>query len=198
MCSRGLAPKIKCVISNKKNAPGLEIARQFNIPSYVIEHQNFANREEFDQNVAKIIDSVSPQYIILAGFMRILSTWFVNHYKNRLINIHPSLLPAFIGANAIDQAFMAKVKIAGVTIHFVTEKLDSGPIIAQAITGILNTDTLETLSTKIHQLEHILYPFIIEKLLNNEINIDHNDMVVSMQTAKDSSQLGIHAKNIFY
>jgi phosphoribosylglycinamide formyltransferase-1 len=192
-----LVKQIKCVISNNGDAPGLEIAKKYNIPSYVVEHKQYPTREEFDKQMAQIIDGYNPGYVILAGFMRILSSWFVAHYQMRLVNIHPSLLPSFIGVNAIDHAFAAKVKVSGITIHFVTDKLDHGPIIAQGVVSGISS-TLEELANKIHALEHAVYPFIISKLLSNKVTVTENGVVLVEKEDVDLKQLGNFSNNVFY
>jgi phosphoribosylglycinamide formyltransferase 1 len=198
MCKAGLAHHIKCVISNKADAPGLNIAKEFGIDCHVIEHKQFASREEFDRQLAHIIDRFEPQYIILAGFMRILSPWFVSHYSRRLINIHPSLLPAFIGFNAIEQAFAAQVKITGATIHFVTEELDHGPIIAQGIVSAVGCHNVEELANRIHNLEHILYPFIIHKLITHKVVVSNNDSIIVEKENIDTKFLNEFSNHVFY
>ncbi len=198
MCNNpDLVKHIKCVISNNPNAPGLEIAKNFGIPSHIVEHKQYPTREEFDKQMAQIIDEHNPAYVILAGFMRILSPWFVDHYYMRLVNIHPSLLPSFIGVNAINQAFAAKVKVSGVTIHFVTDKLDHGPIIAQGVVSCVSS-TLEELEDKIHVLEHVAYPFIISKLLSGKVTVIDNDVVLVEKENGDLKQLRNFSNSVFY
>jgi phosphoribosylglycinamide formyltransferase-1 len=198
ICNAGLAHNVKCVISNKAAAPGLEIAKNHNIPSYIVDHKQYTSREEFDKQLADIIDRFNPQYIILAGFMRILSSWFVSHYPNRLINIHPSILPAFTGANAISEAFNAGVKVSGVTIHFVTDKLDHGPIIAQGIVEVPVEASVDDLTNKIHSIEHIIYPFVIKKLINGKVNVSDDGYVTVEKTENDSKLLGDFSNKVFY
>ncbi len=193
-----LIEQIKCVISNNQDAPGLEIAKKFNIPSHTVNHKQYKTREDFDKQLAQIIDSYDPSYVILAGFMRILSSWFVSHYKMRLVNIHPSILPAFIGTDAINQAFAAKVKVSGITIHFVTDKLDHGPIIAQGIVSAAEYSNLEEFADKIHRLEHIVYPFIVGKLLANKVIVSDNEAVIVEKDESDLQILGEFKNNIFY
>lgn len=198
MCKAGLTSQIKCVISNKVDAKGLDIAHEFNIPSVVIDHNEFETREEFDRHLALEIDKYNPKYIILAGFMRILSSWFVKHYTMQLVNIHPSILPAFIGSKAIADAFNAQVKISGATIHFVTDQLDHGPIIAQGVISATKCNTIEELANKIHRLEHVLYPFIIHKLINNKVRFHTNSSVIVEKEAPDTQVLGEFISHIFY
>ncbi len=159
--------QIALVISNKENALGLEFARQNNIKTAVINHKNFNNREEFDRAMAKIIDENNCQVICLAGFMRLLSGWFVSKYQNRMINIHPSLLPDFKGSKSVADAINAGVKQSGCTVHFVTEEMDCGEIIKQSPVDVLKDDTIETLAARILKQEHIIYPESLAIICNN-------------------------------
>ena len=198
ICKNGLASQIKCVISNKADALGLNIAKEYNIPTEIIDHKLYKDRTEFDQALANIIDKCNPKLVVLAGFMRILSSYFVKHYLNRLINIHPSLLPAFIGINAQEQAIAEKVKASGVTVHFVTEQLDHGPIIAQGVVKVLSGETPHNLSQRILEIEHIIYPFAISKILNNHTKIIDQKYVEVMYDENDTSILGKYQSQIYY
>jgi phosphoribosylglycinamide formyltransferase-1 len=150
--------EVVLVLSNKEDAPGLEFARQNNIPTATINHKNFANREDFDRHLSKTIENSSAKLICLAGFMRLLSGWFVNQWFDKIINIHPSLLPEFKGADAVGDAIKAGAKISGCTVHFVREEMDSGPIILQREVSVSSLDTKETLAAKILKEEHVIYP----------------------------------------
>ena len=154
--------EISLVIANqdnaKTNASGLEFAQQNGIKTAFINHKNFASRQDFDLEMAKIIDANNCQIICLAGFMKILSPWFVNKYQGRIINIHPSLLPSFKGSKPVFDALNYGVKIAGCTTHFVTKEIDSGEIIQQAAVEVLADDNLDILSARILKQEHIIYP----------------------------------------
>lgn len=198
ICKNSLAPQIKCVISNKADALGINIAKEYNIPTEVINHKPYKDRTEFDQALAKTIDKYNPKLIVLAGFMRILSPYFVNHYLNRLVNIHPSLLPAFVGINAQEQAISEKVKVSGVTVHYVTEQLDHGPIIAQGVVKVLSNDTSDSLSQRILEIEHIIYPFAISKILNNQTKIIDQKYVEVIYDENDRRILGKHQSQIYY
>ncbi len=164
--------EIALIISNKENAAGLEFARKNGIKNVVINHKDFDSRENFDRKMAEIIDENNCQIVCLAGFMRLLSGWFVNKYQGRMINIHPSLLPAFKGEKAVFDALNYGVKIAGCTAHFVTEEMDAGPIIKQAAVEVIEGDTVETLAARILKQEHIIYPeslaIICNKFLSNK------------------------------
>lgn len=150
--------KICLVISNKQDAFGLQRAEKEKIKNLFIDSKAFKTRAEFEQKVNEHLQAHNIQIICLAGFMRLLSDFFINTWAGKIINIHPSLLPAFKGVDAIKQAFDYKVKITGVTVHVVTKEMDSGPIIMQQAVKINKTDTLQTLEEKIHQTEHKLYP----------------------------------------
>ena len=154
--------EIKAVISNKATAKGLERAKQAGITTHIIAHQDYPDRESYDRELSKVIDSHSAQLVVLAGFMRILSHWFVAEYEGRLINIHPSLLPKFKGLNTHQQALDANEVIHGATVHFVTPELDGGPLILQAKVTIEATDTAESLAQRVLVKEHIIYPKAIK------------------------------------
>jgi phosphoribosylglycinamide formyltransferase-1 len=161
--------QVKAVISNKADAKGLKFAKEHGIASAVIDHKAFADqhqpREAFDAALMKEIDQHQPHLLVLAGFMRILTPGFVAHYQGRLINIHPSLLPAFTGLNTHARAIEAGCKFAGATVHLVTAELDHGPILAQAIVPVLPDDTPDTLAARVLTQEHLIYPKAIADLL---------------------------------
>jgi len=165
--AENLAITVSAVISNRPNAPGLEFAKQANIPTAVINHQEFESRETFDQALATEIDTYSPNLIVLAGFMRILTTEFVEHFANRLVNIHPALLPKFKGLNTHQRAIDAGETEHGASVHIVTPELDDGPVVMQARVPVLANDTEETLAARVLEQEHKLYPAAINQLLNN-------------------------------
>ncbi len=156
--------EIALVISNKKDAKGLEFAASQGIPTKFIDHKNFASRAEFDAKVSEEIEKSGCEIICLAGFMRLLSQEFTQKWHNRAINIHPSLLPDFKGADAVGDALKAGAKISGCTVHFVSFEMDSGPIIEQAKVEILSSDTKETLAARILIEEHKIYPKALEKV----------------------------------
>lgn len=162
-----LNARVVAVISNKSQAPGLSYARDLGIATEVISHRGFDSREQFDKVLAQRIDDYQPDYVILAGFMRILSAGFVNHYANRLINIHPSLLPKFKGLDTHQRALDAGEKEHGASVHFVTPELDDGPVILQARVPVEADDTAETLAARVLKQEHKLYPAAIRQLLEN-------------------------------
>ena len=163
---------IELVISNKKDAKGLEFASKSGIKNIVINHKNYPSREEFDQEIAKKIEENNCEIICLAGFMRILSSWFIEKFSGKIINIHPSLLPSFKGAKAISDALKYGVKISGCTTHIVTSEMDSGPIILQESVKICENDNESSLAARILEKEHLIYPKTLEifakKLLKNK------------------------------
>lgn len=160
-----LHAEIAAVISNRPDAAGLTTAAQAGISTEMINHRDFDSRDAFDQQLAQRIDHYAPDFVILAGFMRILTAEFVNHYQGRLINIHPSLLPKFKGLNTHQRAIDAKETEHGASVHFVTTELDDGPVILQARVPVLADDTVETLSQRVLKQEHKLFPDAIRVLI---------------------------------
>lgn len=156
--------EISLVISNKKDAKGLEIAQNHGIKTAFIDHKNFADRQSFDDALNHEIAQNNCEIVCLAGFMRLLTSNFTKKWQGRALNIHPSLLPEFKGADAVGDAIKAKAAISGCTVHFVEEEMDSGQIIAKAKVEIAPNDTKETLAAKILQHEHRIYPIALEKL----------------------------------
>jgi len=161
--------RVVAVISNRADAAGLAIAAAHGVPATVIEHQRFASREAFDANLATVIDAQEPDAVILAGFMRVLGSAFVARYAGRLINIHPSLLPAFPGLATHRQALAAGVRVHGATVHFVSNAVDGGAIIAQAAVAVRPEDTEETLAARVLQREHVLLPRCLRWLCEGRI-----------------------------
>ena len=160
-----LGAKVAAVISNQAQAKGLGFAASQGIPTRMLNHKAFANREDFDAALAACIDEFSPSLVVLAGFMRILTPDFIHHFSGRLINIHPSLLPAFPGLHTHDRAIAAGCKFAGATVHQVTAELDHGPILAQAAVPVLPTDDAQALSARVLTQEHVIYPQAIKRYL---------------------------------
>ena len=158
-CARESWPaRIAAVISNRADASGLAFARQQGIATAVVDHKAFALRADFDAALADTIDGFAPDVIALAGFMRILNAGFVDHFAGRMVNVHPSLLPAFPGLHTHERAIEAGCKLAGATVHFVTAALDHGPIIAQAAVPVLADDTPDLLAARVLAREHVIYP----------------------------------------
>lgn len=162
---RKLEARVAAVISNQAAAAGLAHAREQGIPTEVVEHRGFASREAFDAALAAAIDRHQPALVALAGFMRILTPGFVAHYAGRLVNIHPSLLPAFAGLNTHQRALDAGCRFAGATVHRVTPELDHGPILAQAVVPVLPEDTADALAARVLTQEHLIYPRAVAELL---------------------------------
>jgi len=174
---------IKAVISNKADAFGLKRAEQAGIPTHHLNHKEFESRESFDAALQTCIDQHQPQLVVLAGFMRILSEGFTRHYQGRMFNIHPSLLPKYKGLNTHQRAIDAGEKFHGVSVHFVSAELDAGAVIVQAKTPIETDETVDTLSQKVHKLEHIIYPLAVKwfsearlKELNNKAILDETPL----------------------
>ncbi|AGX86187.1 phosphoribosylglycinamide formyltransferase [Candidatus Symbiobacter mobilis] len=167
--------RIALVLSNRPDAKGLDFAREHGIPTDVIDHRAFPSREAFDavlaQRIAPFDADGHRALVVLAGFMRILSAWFVDRFAQRLLNIHPSLLPAFPGLHTHQRAIEAGCKFAGATVHLVTAELDHGPILEQAVVPILSGDTAETLAARVLSQEHLIYPRAIVRLLQSLGNL---------------------------
>jgi len=153
--------EIACVVSNVASAAGLEIAKKAGVAAVAIPHKDYADRESFDRAVSAALEKHGVGLVALAGFMRIQSPWFPQHWAGRIINIHPSLLPAFKGLHVQQQAIDAGARVSGCTVHFVTAELDSGPIISQAAVPVLAGDTADTLAARILRQEHRLYPLVV-------------------------------------
>ena len=153
---------IASVISNNADAYGLQRATRAGIPTLVIDHRDFADRKEFDLALQEAIDAINPNLLVLAGFMRILGADFVSHFSDRILNIHPSLLPKFQGTRTHERALEAGEKEHGASVHFVTEDLDGGPVIAQERIKVRADDTADSLQRRVLQKEHLLYPKVVK------------------------------------
>ena len=162
-----LGARVAAVISNRPAAAGLQLAQSLGVAASVLDHQGFASREAFDAALMQQIDRHQPRLVVLAGFMRILTPAFVQHYAGRLVNIHPSLLPAFPGLNTHQRALDAGCIEAGCTVHQVTVELDHGPILGQAVVPVLPGDSAESLAARVQMQEHLLYPRAIRDWLQN-------------------------------
>lgn len=164
-----LGARVAAVVSNRANAKGLDFAREQGIATAVLDHKGFDSREAFDAELVRVIDGFDPQgrpaLVVLAGFMRILTPGFVAHYDGRLVNIHPSLLPAFPGLHTHQRAIEAGCRFAGATVHRVTAELDHGEFLDQAVVPVLPDDTPEALAARVLTQEHIIYPRAVERLL---------------------------------
>jgi phosphoribosylglycinamide formyltransferase-1 len=160
-----LNARVAAVVSNRADAAGLDLAKSHGIPTAVLDHKAYASRDEFDAALMAEVDRFAPDLVVLAGFMRILTPGFVAHYGGRLLNIHPSLLPAFPGLNTHQRAIDAGCRFAGATVHQVTAQLDHGGILAQAVVPVLASDTAETLAARVLTQEHLIYPRAVAELI---------------------------------
>jgi phosphoribosylglycinamide formyltransferase-1 len=154
--------RIAAVVSNRADAGGLAYAAEQGIPTVFLSHKDFANREAYDAELMKRIDAFAPDLVVLAGFMRILTPAFTNHYARRMFNIHPSILPSFKGLHTHEQALKAGVKVHGATVHGVTAELDHGPIVMQSCVPVLADDDADRLAARVLKTEHIIYPQVVE------------------------------------
>ena len=174
---------ICCVVSNKTDAFGLKRAAKAGIPCVALDESLFDSKLSFDQEIKKVIDNYQPEVIILAGYMRILSADFVSKYFGKILNIHPSLLPKFPGLNTHQRAIDAFEKQHGASVHFVTEEIDGGPVIAQEFVNIDSTDNAQTLAKKVLDKEHVLYPKTIHWYTQNRLKlIDKNTATLDNKT----------------
>jgi phosphoribosylglycinamide formyltransferase-1 len=180
---------IVAVISNKADAGGLEIAKSRGIATAVVSHREHADRAAFDMALAQVIDSFQADIVVLAGFMRILTTPFVERYHGRLINIHPSLLPSYTGVDTHERALRDGIKIHGCTVHFVTPTLDGGPIIIQAAVPVLRNDTADSLSARVLHEEHRIYPQALLWLCQEQVWLDNAGHVASNRLEQPGTAL---------
>ena len=164
--------RVAAVISNKADAKGLEFATSHGIATAVVPNKDYPTREAFDAALQEVIDSFQPDLVVLAGFMRILTPGFVEHYAGRMLNIHPSLLPLFPGLHTHEAALASGLAQHGATVHFVTAELDHGPMVDQVAVPILPGDTAETLSARVLQQEHILYPRAIRWFIEDRLTVE--------------------------
>ncbi|QBP78171.1 phosphoribosylglycinamide formyltransferase [Herbaspirillum huttiense] len=164
--------RIAAVISNRADASGLEFAASHGIATAVVANRDYPTRDQFDAALREQIDAFAPDLVVLAGFMRILTAPFVNHYQGRMLNIHPSLLPSFPGLATHRQALAAGVKLHGATVHFVTPDLDHGPIVAQAAVPVLEEDSEETLAERVLEQEHVIYPRAVRWFVQGRLALD--------------------------
>lgn len=165
------------VISNNPEARGLDTARAHGIPTEVVNHRDYADREAFDAALAGSIDRYAPDLVVLAGFMRVLTPGFVRHYADRMINVHPALLPAFPGLHTHRRALAAGVKLHGCTVHYVTPEVDVGPIIIQAAVQVLPEDSEQTLAARVLEQEHRIFPQAVRWIAEGRVSIGETGMV---------------------
>ena len=166
-----LNARVAVVVSDNPGAYALVRALRAKVPPVILDPRAYPSRERMDREFARIVDRFQSRLIVLAGFIRILSPWFVRRYPNRILNIHPALLPSFPGAHAVRDALRHGVKVTGVTVHFVNEKVDSGPIIAQEAVEIRPMDSEGTLLERLHRVEHRMYPRIIQQVLAGKVRV---------------------------
>jgi phosphoribosylglycinamide formyltransferase-1 len=177
---------IACVISNKLDAYGLVRAQNAGIPTATLDHKEFDTRESFDEALQALIDQYAPDILVLAGFMRILTPGFVQHYQGKMLNIHPSLLPKYKGLHTHKRALEAGDTLHGCTVHLVTEELDGGPLVVQASVPVMPNDTEESLQQRVHQQEHVAYPLAVELLCADRIKLTTQGVIFDGEPLQSS------------
>ena len=176
--------EIAAVISHKANSAGTVWAAEQGVPTAELLHKDYPVREEYDRHLKELVQSYQPDYVLLAGFMRILTPIFVDAFIGKLVNIHPSLLPSFTGLDTHDRAIAEGVKIHGCTVHFVTPELDEGPIIAQAIVPVLVSDDADALAARVLSMEHQVFPAVVDYLARDLLQVNDEKKVVYKETVK--------------
>ncbi|RXF02555.1 phosphoribosylglycinamide formyltransferase [Pseudoalteromonas sp. PS5] len=174
--------EIAAVVSNKASAYGLIRAQQAGITTEVLDHKQFASREDYDVALGQLIERFTPDLVVLAGFMRILTPYLVQKFKGKMLNIHPSLLPKYQGLNTHQRAIDANDAEHGASVHFVTEELDGGPVVCQAKVAILPSDTAESLAQRVHKQEHILYPLVVKWFSEQRLTMEAEYAVFDNKT----------------
>ena len=178
---KGSPATIRAVISNRADAYGLQRATDAGIDTRVLDHKAFEGREAFDAALIEVIDTFKPQLVILAGFMRILSADFVRHYSGRLLNIHPSLLPKYKGLHTHQRALEAGDREHGCSVHFVTEELDGGPLVVQAVIPVESEDTPSSLAQRVHTQEHLIYPLAVRWFAEGRLSLNEQGALLDGQ-----------------
>ena len=181
--------RIRAVISNRADAYGLQRAKDAGIDTCVLDHKAFEGREAFDAALIEIIDTFNPQLVVLAGFMRILSADFVRHYQGRLLNIHPSLLPKYKGLHTHQRALEAGDREHGCSVHFVTEELDGGPLVVQAVIPVESDDSPHSLAQRVHAQEHRIYPLAVRWFAEGRLSLDEQGALLDGQLLAASGHL---------
>ncbi|MBY8929746.1 MULTISPECIES: phosphoribosylglycinamide formyltransferase [unclassified Pseudomonas] len=181
--------RIAAVISNRSDAYGLQRARDAGIQTRSLDHKAFEGREAFDQALIELIDAFEPKLVVLAGFMRILSADFVRHYEGRLLNIHPSLLPKYKGMHTHQRALDAGDSEHGCTVHFVTEELDGGPLVVQAVVPVESGDSAQTLAQRVHTQEHRIYPLAVRWFVEGRLILGEQGALLDGQLLAASGHL---------
>ena len=180
---------LRAVISNRADAYGLQRAKDAGIATRVLDHKAFEGREAFDAALIEVIDTFKPQLVILAGFMRILSADFVRHYQGRLLNIHPSLLPKYKGLHTHQRALDAGDREHGCSVHFVTEELDGGPLVVQAVVPVESDDSAHSLAQRVHAQEHRIYPLAVRWFAEGRLSLDEQGALLDGQLLAASGHL---------
>jgi len=186
-CRRpGASASIALVVSNVPGARGLELAKAAGIATRVIDHRAFGGRREFEEALSEALETSDIELICLAGFMRVLSSWFVERWRDRLLNIHPSLLPAFPGLGTHERALDAGVRLHGCTVHFVRTELDAGPIVVQGAVPVRPDDTAESLAARMLEVEHRCYPLALELVASGRARVIDERVVIEGATSPDA------------
>lgn len=186
---KGSPATLRAVISNRADAYGLQRAKDAGIATRVLDHKAFEGREAFDAALIEVIDTFKPQLVILAGFMRILSADFVRHYQGRLLNIHPSLLPKYKGLHTHQRALDAGDREHGCSVHFVTEELDGGPLVVQAVLPVESDDSAHSLAQRVHAQEHRIYPLAVRWFAEGRLSLDEQGALLDGQLLAASGHL---------
>ena len=181
--------RISAVISNRADAYGLERAKQAGIATAVLDHKQFDGREAFDAALVETIDAFNPQLVVLAGFMRILTPGFVRHYAGRLLNIHPSLLPKYKGLHTHQRALEAGDSEHGCSVHFVSEELDGGPLVVQAVVPVQSDDSPTSLAQRVHEQEHVIYPLAVRWFAEGRLQLAAQGAMLDEQLLPSTGQL---------
>ena len=185
----GNPARISAVISNRADAYGLERAKQAGIATAVLDHKQFDGREAFDAALVEAIDAFDPQLVVLAGFMRILTPGFVRHYSGRLLNIHPSLLPKYKGLHTHQRALDAGDTEHGCSVHFVSEELDGGPLVVQAVVPVQSDDSPSSLAQRVHEQEHVIYPLAVRWFAEGRLQLATQGAMLDEQLLPSTGQL---------
>jgi len=185
----GNPARIAAVISNRADAYGLERAKQAGIATAVLDHKQFDGREAFDAALVEAIDAFNPQLVVLAGFMRILTPGFVHHYTGRLLNIHPSLLPKYKGLHTHQRALEAGDSEHGCSVHFVSEELDGGPLVVQAVVPVQSDDSPTSLAQRVHEQEHVIYPLAVRWFAEGRLQLAAQGAMLDEQLLPSTGQL---------
>jgi phosphoribosylglycinamide formyltransferase-1 len=185
----GNPARIVAVISNRADAYGLQRAQDAGIATQVLDHKQFDGREAFDAALVEAIDAFDPQLVVLAGFMRILTPGFVRHYAGRLLNIHPSLLPKYKGLHTHQRALEAGDREHGCSVHFVTEELDGGPLVVQAVIPVQSDDSPESLAQRVHTQEHLIYPLAVTWFAEGRLHLEAQGATLDGQALPSTGQI---------